>query len=166
MTICPAQMLEDTVIKMITLAGITDLDTDGLNVVRREMPERVDKDPLITCIVCVGKERMPSLATHERKTNTTNILDHPVLVVVTKKTAIPYYKSDPWMKQTRWDLYNLLFRNIMAWRSDWSNPSTTVLVTSRCVYVPEPAINTVGFQRDVKVSAQMFLYRTEQNRKA
>lgn len=160
---CPSQRIEDSVVKLISMAGIDGIDTDDVNIFRREAPERIDQDPSPCVIVVVGKERMPSLATHERQTNVTWIFEYPVLVIYSVKGALVLWKSDPRIKEARYTLRNTLYRDFLPWSADWA-PDSAVPVTRRCVYNPTPVVNTVGFQRDMKISTQEFIYRVEENR--
>jgi hypothetical protein len=151
-----AQQIEDMILQLIVLSHVVpEFNAVNVNVCPREMPEVLDKDPSPVCVVCVGNEKMPSEAEHDKRTNTTNIYEYPALIVIAKKTALVSWQSDPWKRAARKALRDLLFRQFLLGADG---------AARRCRYIAEPEINTVGFQRDYKVSGQMFLYRCEEMR--
>lgn len=144
----PALLIEAKVLAVLTEAGAVD-ELTSANVFPREQPELVDKDPSVICVVVIGTEN----ATKDKRTNSTVLMEYPVLVMLAKKTAMTVRKADPWKKQARWQIWNLLYRNLFLGLDG---------VVRRCSYNPTPDFTPIGFITDYKISAQLFVYRTEE----
>jgi hypothetical protein len=153
---CPAVQIEVKVGQVILDLAIDGIDNG--NIFPRDKPiwrtTDVTPNKPRCCIYVVGDERP---CPDDTRSNATRHFEYPVLVILTEKTARTVLRSSVWMKEARYSLKNMLYWHMLL------GPDGVV---TRCTYNPSPSFSGIGFVEDLRVSAQMFIYKTVEDRTA
>lgn len=142
---CPALSIVEEVYNRVVLAGITGIDAGST--FRRRQPERRKSDPDRICVICVGREKVHS------RTNQTVKIEYPVLVVLSDKGALEVPALTEWEHEARFAA------RLALWASFLLGPTGIV---RHCDYDSSPDFTALGFEQSIKVSGQLFTYRTEE----
>lgn len=151
---CPAIQIETKVGEVLLALNIEGIDNS--NIFPRDLPiwRNTDVTPAKPrcCIYVVGDERP---CPDDPRTNATWNFEYPVLILLIEKTARTATRSSAWRKEARYAIRNMLYWHLLLGVNGPVN---------RCTYNPNPTFSGVGFTEDLRVSAQLFIYKTSENR--
>lgn len=140
----PAELIKTGVVSAIVGSGITGISSSSVK--PRKVAIRYDTDPSPVCLVILEEERPAG------KTNMTDRVKFPVLVLLVRKGALAVARSDGWMEEARNTLWGLLYKQMLL-GSDG--------IVRRCEYRADPPFDRKNWDEDDDVSAQLFTYTVE-----
>lgn len=144
----PAITIRDAVVASIIALGLEGLETDA-SVKHRKRPVRLRDDPDPMCIIVVGRE----VPAEGGRTNQTQALNFPVLVVLVRKQALTVVRSDDWVEESRYAIQNALWRGLFLGLNGG---------VRRCQYDSDPPFSLDGYEAGWDVSGQKFTYTYEE----
>lgn len=150
----PAIAIRDRVMACILAAGVPGLDEVGKNILPREQAEHRATDPDPSCVVVLGDEYPVA---QSPRTNSTVSYEYPVLVVLKSPTALRQATVNVALKEARHAIRGVLQRHLLLGATG---------IVCRCRYDPRPTFGVIGFKEGIKVTGQLFVYRTVENRTA